>query len=1848
MVLLLCLCLFGTGMDITAFSESSNNDGLYEDYKENIKDTPTPESTSNVSDSGRLDSALLVLKWNWMDEEEYLVYDENTGSWGLGLPGTDEENLVTKQDLEEFLPKEITAFLADGTEKKLNLTWNFGDFPEKGAYEGSYTLEALLPANYTLAETAPVLKVLIQFGQGEIMNLSQDILQKHIITDTVVEPAATTVNLFDYWVDQDGSVGNDLLNSTDWHKNPSGTNIPRRGVYDWNKGINIGRLLLFGDGNIHAGYWNKGAGSGSNYGKNSAGMPGIVESKLDDNGYPVIDTKEMEKSISGHTGISDYQLCGDHIGESDNAVHDSNNPKNISDTVINKWKESGNTASLDYLFTPTDGANKRAYSNVTGLFQLDDMGYYYYNMRENYAEYDETTNKFKLYDAPAVERTDPLSDKSRSIGNFFPFNTGAQVFDEEKDGKLLSSEKIKSTNTNQQYMNHHLGMSIDMDFRQPVNGKINAGAKDNAMTFEFAGDDDVWIFIDDVLVLDLGGIHSEIYGIIDFATGDVYTGQAYDQKGIPEYVSGETPPAMISQTNLKELFEKAGVSSSWHGNTFSSNTDHTLRMFYLERGNYDSSIALRFNLQPQLYQQIKKVDQNGNPISGVDFELYKAERKEDGTYTEMGDCLANLTTDADGIAQFKEKDDKGEDQPFNFADRYSEENIETYILKETKAPAGYRMLPIDVVLKYDPNTTMLTVVNRYTTGAYASFISTITGNDKITYGAYDPNTGNINLDESKPVKPDNQKEGLIVAIPMLRQSNKTTWQAVYGSNTEGFHTVNTGNDTTDADKNLMEWRKAALTAALYQCADNKETTPHWYLNWSDENHRLEGSLSDLPGMASRYQLNNPDGDMRMVYAMIEPAALDELKSSGFANGATSKERYEALGAYIRMQVNNGATLQEAVDNTVEAIMNVSVSDNGSGRGFSLLNVDEFSRNFRSLIYIPNEQRDLRVQKVDQDGKAINGAVFGLYSDEKCSQKVAEGTTANVNGQDGILIFGATVPKESGNTQNGYAEIKWANSSNTQYWLKEISAPEGYEINETVIPIIVGIYSIYADAGTADDGVTVMAGVGRLAQTMTKYASDGNVNITLRDITAFAQTQKSGEFNLNGWNDMKVEGTDVIRAMNLHYGKNAVVDYGLHDEDGGQQLLPFFVTDTGFLRVRVEQNTKALEGEGVYGGAENDINYDRITDDITSLFSLLNTVVVTNQTKQETKTGELTISKEVVGSIKEPNDYSKLFRFKVELKNTDGAPLEGKYYFYGTDKAGYIESGDTIPLHHDESITIVGLPADTRYTVIEEETGDWNVIPSNRMQGGMICENQTAVAKFTNTRENVPAEGSLTIRKTVIDGDIEKGGEFTFTVVLTDAADKPLEGSYHYTGSQTGTITSGENITLKHGQSITIEGLPVGTKYSVTEKLENGWNVLPSGGKSEGFINQGSIAYADFYNTKNTLPPNGNLMIKKQVTGTQGNLTKDFTFQITLTDNAGKELTDSYNYTGAKSGRIKSGDAVTLKHNDSILIMGLPEGTKYQVKETVADGYTVIPSQEKGEIVQSETATASFDNRSGDVLPEEDYGNLVISKTVTGGGDREREFTFTIMLHNEDGVGLQDKFEYDGAKSGVIGNGDSIKLKDGESITIHNLPKKTQYTVTESDNEGYTVAKFGENGEIQDGKTVTAAFQNYIPVPTPEPNTGYGTLAISKVVSGAYGETDRDFIFTVNLLDEKGNIVTGEYSYTGSRSGMLKSGDSITLKHGESIIIGDLPENTEYTVTEQVPESYTVNEVSQNGRIIKGQNQATIFVNTKEDLPYKPDEPNKNAKTGDSSNMTLWVVFIVCLVNVISVVVVTCRRHSQKR
>ena len=1656
------------------------------------EDTPPTESSAPPTDEdGELpenaeDLDVHVAAWTWVDDEKILT--EYEGAWVLSLPGANKQDL-TEELLLELLPKEIRATLSNGEEIVLPLTWNLSSLadiaadPEENysdAAEKFYRFDAAVGGDYALADGALSPYVRFSFGGAEVyagvypgtrrpLLNGTDNLASHTVQG--ITPAGTTVNLFDY--DFGITDDDDVL--------PNGAKFE-----DYSNGINAGALLLFGGSAMReAGFWNQGSGAGRPWGKLHTNMKGIVQDTLVDE-YPYINLGGARGSLPDATGTpSDdwgnsifMDVANLNHAEYENAGVDKARAlsekllKSRGLTVSADGKVSGTCekASLSYLFDPdTTTGGKESYQNVTGLFQVDEDGYYYYDARKNFAEFNKNSNSFTLYDGPAVWRTDAgwnegtgAFDGDMSLGNYFPFDSASKVFDsiqtKDKDGNttdILSSSDTITNVGNVVLANHYMGMTMQVDFTQPENGQLNMGASGRQdMVFQFSGDDDVWIFIDNVLVLDLGGIHSELYGTINFSTGEVITGQSWRTGGLPENPGNVTGD---EETTLYEMFVKAlgtdqadaihWVTDDSGKKIFPTGTEHSLKLFYLERGNYDSSLQMRFNLQPPLSHSIKKVDQNGEALEGVEFELYAA-TATNGDSTDAADyqvtsgVIGTLATGNDGKSSFVRADGS----PFSFTDRYHADGTLYYILKESKTVGGYRSLPKDIVLRFNPDTSMLIVANRYQTGAYASFFSNIREAGTLTYGQFDTVSGAI-ASSSTALGQSSKQNGLVLAVPMLLErgmshddiANDGKWQALYGSNTEGYGAVAPAARTAEA------WRRAILKAALYQASDVR--WPEWRLTYNQSTGRLEGLLEDLPGRADRYALYNEDGDMKMVYGILEPSALQKLG----IGGNTSKELYDALEAYVSEAIKTGAQAGKSTEVVIDEIvekLNID-RDNFSDRDFSFLNTDQFQREFRSTIYIPNERRELRVQKVDADGKGVNGVEFMLTAPDG---SIITGTTATVDGQDGMLIFR---PDAGGSA--GYAQVAWEEVG-SKYTLTEKSVPEGYERNETKIPVVVGIYSIYADAGTRDDGVTVMAGVGKLMQTMTKYAADDMVNITLRDITAIAQTQKSGTFEMDGWKDDLLAGTEIPRSMNLHYGVNAVVDYGLHDEDGGKNIYPFFTTDEGFLRTRVVQNTAALQDK-LYEGSSNTANWDNLSGrDLTSLFSLLNTVVVTNQKTVPEDTGKLRVSKTVSGENLSDEDYTRNFTFTVSLKKADGTALEGEYYYYGEQRAGYIRDGGMLSLRHDEALTILGLPSGTKWKISEKQENGWSISPQSGVIDGVIQKDETANAAFINYKGNVPL-GHLTVSK-IVDGNAgSKQKDFHFTVTLNDTTVSGEYGDMKFANGVASFI-------LKHGESKTADGLPEGIGYKVTEAEANQDGYATTSTGAVGTI--GKDTMAEFTNTKNSAPPidpkTGNLTVSKTVAGNAGDKHRDFTFTVLLGDTS---ISGTY-------GEIKftSGVATfTLKHGESKTAFGLPVGITYTVTESEAnqDGYTTSSTGASGAIEESGSA-AAFLNTKDNTDPK--TGSLIVSKTVSGsGGDTDKGFLFTVTLSDTSVNGKYGDMTF---RDGVS----TFTLKHGESVRAAGLPGGTRYTVSESDRAGYTATASGEAGILENGKTVTVLFNNH--------------------------------------------------------------------------------------------------------------------------------------------------------------------------
>lgn len=250
------------------------------------------------------------------------------------------------------------------------------------------------------------------------------------------------------------------------------------------------------------------------------------------------------------------------------------------------------------------------YYNTNFQFQYED-GTYQYDSAEH-ASYGLTKE-----DGNGVLQTDltrPGPYFSKGVGTysnkygFFPFN------------KATGADHQASPDSR----HHMFGMKMELAFFMPEDGKVQTESNPDEkkdMVFQFSGDDDVWVFVDGHLALDLGGIHDTVDGEINFATGKV------------TYEKATTGGIKTKVTNIYDAYDIDRSAFS----------EHTLTMFYLERGEYDSNCKITFNLPTVVTNDdisiTKKVENvpKGNTDT-FDFKLFYGEEENkltnvyEGTY----------------------------------------------------------------------------------------------------------------------------------------------------------------------------------------------------------------------------------------------------------------------------------------------------------------------------------------------------------------------------------------------------------------------------------------------------------------------------------------------------------------------------------------------------------------------------------------------------------------------------------------------------------------------------------------------------------------------------------------------------------------------------------------------------------------------------------------------------------------------------------------------------------------------------------------------------------------------------------------------------------------------------------------------------------------------------------------------------------------------------------------------------------------------------------------------------------------------------------------------------------------
>lgn len=881
--------------------------------------------------------------------------------------------------------------------------------------------------------------------------------------------------------------------------------------------------------------------------------------------------------------------------------------------------------SLGYLFDSSVHTGKISHMGVTGLLQAKG-GYYEYDSSQNYAAYNANKNAFDVYNAAGVKRA---GSGPQAVGQFFPFDAADEVFKEE-GGKLVPNGITSQNVADPQYngnkpLNHYFGLSMSTRFVQPKDGKTNAG---KPMTFEFTGDDDVWVFIDDVLVGDIGGIHTSADLTINFQTGDISVNNS-------------------ANGTLESKFKDAGRDiSGFNGNTFADSTNHTLKFFYLERGATDSNMRLKFNLVTVPESDIIKFDQDGGLVEGAQFALYKTDESFADTTANPNNLLGSGTTNANGQLTLTNKADNG---VINFDDLYKEYHYKYYLLKETKAPNGYRSsltatdgsMQLEYVPASDKNDAGGVIINRggmdagsvvWKTGAFAAAKETITAPPTV----YKANNGLTKSNETV-----NLDSGILFAVVLKRDKSAGTgikdqnnWYAV------------SGDPSTGAGYTLAEnpSKAGAIEAA-------KKDLRAFTLNTSGQ-YQVE--IQNLPGDISKYYYLLSGNDRKNAEYTV---AIYHTKASSIGDATPEN------------------TVQVYSDDIVDGT--------------------NFKRQFATRLLVTNIQNRLFVQKTDTEGKPVDGAKFALYTS---SQVTTENGKVMLNGEQTpydtlttgsvdypVLLEGAGIFP---NTSNGNRPlVKGA------YFLKEVSAPEGFLLNDTLTKVIVDDYGVHADAGTDDDGVSTFVGPGALMKSLGQFGAEGDIDNTLTWIKGQRQTSDGkldGNDNLS-WNNDAKGGEDEVH---LKYGANGrVYQYGPTEEGKPYRL----ETETGWIRMGIMQDERP-KGTTSKGARANlgDMN-------LNALFTGTTCVRVANE-----REASLEVTKKVVvpNGLTGNKDAKFTFKFTVPDGKTYKAAV-----FKNAGAASERQVGDMFDLTNGreqtitagQTIRVYGLAEHDAYTV-QELTG----------------------------------------------------------------------------------------------------------------------------------------------------------------------------------------------------------------------------------------------------------------------------------------------------------------------------------------------------------------------------------------------------------------------------------------------------------------------------------------------------------------------------------------------------------------
>ena len=926
-------------------------------------------------------------------------------------------------------------------------------------------------------------------------------------------------------------------------------------------------------------------------------------------------------------------------------------------------------------------------------------------------------------------------------------------------------------------------------------------------------------------------------------------------------------------------------------------------------------------------------------------------------------------------------------------------------------------------------------------------------------------------------------------------------------------------------------------------------------------------------------------------------------------------KVSGTAGFTALRVENGKatfTLEDSEIITIEGIREGTVctveEDDYSAYGYTTTcapsnsNSATISATTPQTINVVNTREvvDLKIEKVVAGNVADSGKPFSFTLTLESSTPLLANAYGNttLNPTPSVEVENGTYTYTANFTLKHEDTITFTNiPAGTTYTVTEADyKADGYlTINKVGNVQSQERYIATGTLGTADETVTVTytntRNVGDLQVSKTVAGNDGdegkdfNFNLTL---TNAAGLKLDGTYTVTGIEGMQSlvvtpgettdDGTTTGTASFQLKDGDAITIYGIPAGTA------YTVTEAdykaeGYVTEVSVNNQAAPKAEGTIP-----------TDDEQQP---LETVAFTNTRN----VGNLTVTKTVTGEGADAPGVPTAFKVTVTLEAPTGVNLVGMVDGQNITQAeGF--NGQTQTFRHTftlaggASVVFTDLPTGTKYEVTEADYTAQGFVTTYNTVGDagndkQIDANDEGECITVTVNNHRPAAG-LTITKNIGGSGSSEDDEFTFEVSLTRTDDVLVDGEYNWTfnpakeGDQTTfNVTNGVGtVTLKGGQTVTIEDIPVGTTYTVTELTEsgadaeigeidtNGYTLTKVSGATGTIEDEKGIYTATFQNERYV----GDLTVEKLVVGnaqSAPNALTKFDITVTLTAPTGVDLAGTVN-----SQPVQPTQTFTLEAGESVEFIGLPEGTTYVVTEAdySANGYAAtFADDETGDGATADTATSAngtiVRSETGSVtatVTNTKYvGSLQVSKTTVGtGADQSKAFEFTLTLTGANGTNVNGTYDVTGIDQPTltVENGAaSFTLTHGQTITIDGIPAGTTYKVEETvpTAEGYEQPTMtGQTGTIRQEATAQASFINRRDV---------GNLTVTKIVAGN-GEGSPNaltaFDITVELTAPAGVDLVGTVN-----SQLVQPTQTFTLADGQSVKFVGLPEGTQYEVSE---------------------------------------------------------------------------------